>query len=97
MQFDDDTSKLNYIRDSIEDMPQSNHVEILKMLSKYNSVVINSNKSGCRINLTNLPSNIIDELFTHVTYIKNQEQTLNIIDKQMKDYKDTYFQHDFNS
>jgi hypothetical protein len=92
MEFEDQTFKLNYIRDSIENMEKSNHIEILKLLSKYSEVVINSNKSGSRVNLSNLQPNIIEELLQYVQYIKNQEQTLNIIDKQMIDYKNIYFQ-----
>ncbi len=92
MEFEDQTFKLNYIRDSIENMEKSNHIEILKLLSKYSDVVINSNKSGSRVNLSNLQPNIIEELLQYVQYIKNQEQTLNIIDKQMIDYKNIYFQ-----
>lgn len=92
MEFEDETSKLNFIRDSIENMDKSNHMEILKLLSKNNEVVINSNKSGSRINLSNLPQNVINELLNYISYIKGQEQTLDIIDKQMSDYKNIYFQ-----
>lgn len=92
MEFEYQTFKLNYIRDSIENMEKSNHIEILKLLSKYEEVVINSNKSGSRVNLSNLNSNIIEELLQYVQYIKNQEQNLNVIDKQMTDYKNMYFQ-----
>ena len=58
--------KLNYIRDIIENMSHQNHVDILKILVKYEDICINSNKSGIRINLSELKSEVINELITYI-------------------------------
>ena len=83
--------KLNYIRDIIENMTHQNHVDILKILVKYEDICINSNKSGIRINLSELKSEVINELITYIKYFQTQENTLNIDEKQKETYKNEYF------
>ena len=86
-----DNAKLHYIRDTIENMSVQNHIEILKIITKFENIVINSNKSGIRINLAELPSEVIDELFSYIKYIQKQEQSLDVIEKQKDDYKNEFF------
>ena len=83
--------KLNYIRDTIELMNHSNHVDVLKILVKHKDVCINSNKSGLRINLTELSPEIINELVNYIKYIQNQENVLKEDEKQKENYKIEYF------
>jgi hypothetical protein len=83
--------KLNYIRDTIENMSHQNHVDILKILVKYKDICINSNKSGIRINLSELKPEVINELINYIKYIQNQENALNIDEKQKETYKNEYF------
>lgn len=83
--------KLNYIRDTIENMSHQNHVDILKILVKYKDICINSNKSGIRVNLSELKPEVINELINYVKYIQNQENSLNIDEKQKETYKNEYF------
>jgi hypothetical protein len=82
---------LNYIRDSIEAMNHQNHVDILKILVKHKDICINSNKSGIRINLTELKPAVIDELIKYIKYIQTQENALKIDEKQKENYKNEYF------
>ena len=86
-----DNAKLNYIRDTIENMSIQNHIEILKIITKFENIVINSNKSGIRINLAELNPEVIDELFSYIKYIQKQEQNLDVIEKQKDDYKNEFF------
>ncbi len=83
--------KLNCIRDIIENMCRQNHVDILKILVKYEDVCINSNKSGIRINLSELKPEVINELINYVKYVQAQENELNIDEKQKETYKNEYF------
>lgn len=83
--------KLNYIRDTIENMNHQNHVDILKILVKYKDVCINSNKSGIRINLTELKPDVINELINYIKYIQTQENVLNVDERQKETYKNEYF------
>jgi hypothetical protein len=83
--------KLNYIRNIIENMSHQNHVDILKILVKYDDIYINSNKSGIRINLSELKPEVISELINYVKYVQTQENSLDIDEKQKEMYKNEYF------
>lgn len=83
--------KLNYIRNIIENMSHQNHVDILKILVKYDDIYINSNKSGIRINLSELKPEVISELINYIKYVQTQENSLNIDEKQKEIYKNEYF------
>jgi len=84
-------SELNYIRESIENMNKFNQVEVLRILNKHSEVTINENKYGIHINLSELSKEILDELNVYINYVKTQEITLNSIEQQKEDYKNTYF------
>ena len=83
--------KLNYVRDLIEMMGHQNHIDILRILAKHKDICINSNKSGLRINLTELAPEVIDELVNYIKYIQNQENVLKVDEKQKENYKNEYF------
>ena len=82
------------IRDKIESMSKFNQIEILRILNGHNSVIINENKYGIHINLSDLDKDIIDELSVYINYVITQEKTLNLVEKQKEDYKNTYFTKD---
>ena len=87
-------SELNYIRETIENMNKFNQVEVLRLISKHNEAILNENKYGIHINLSELPADIINELNVYIKYVSTQEQTLNSIEKQKEDYRNTYFTKD---
>ena len=87
-------SELNYIRETIEKMNKFNQIEILRILSKHESVTLNENKYGIHINLSDLDKEIIHELSVFIKYVTTQEQTLNSIERQKEDYRNTYFSKD---
>ena len=87
-------SELNYIRDTIENMNKFNQVEILRILNIHDSVTLNENKYGIHINLSELDKNIINELSVYINYVITQEKTLNLVEKQKEEYKNTYFTKD---
>jgi hypothetical protein len=88
------TEDLTLIRDKIELMPKFNHVEILKILKKHDSVTLNENKYGTLINLTGINREIFDELNTYINYVNTQEKSLNEMEKQKENYKSIYFVKD---
>jgi hypothetical protein len=87
-------SELNYIRETIERMNKFNQIEILRILKKHESVTLNENKYGIHINLSELDKEIVDELNLFIKYVTTQEQTLNSIEQQKEDYRNTYFSKD---
>jgi hypothetical protein len=84
-------SELNYIRESIENMNKFNQVEVLRILKKHSDVTINENKYGIHINLSEVKKEVLDEISIYINYVKTQEITLNDIERQKEDYKNTFF------
>jgi len=87
-------SELNYIRETIENMNKFNQIEVLRILSRHSDVTLNENKYGIHINLTELDTDIINELNVYIKYVNTQEVTLNSIEQKKEDYKNTYFSKD---
>lgn len=87
-------AELNGIREAIENMSKFNQIEILRILTNHKEVIINENKYGIHINLSELNNNIIRDLFVYINYVNAQEIELNNIEKQKQDYKNNYFLKD---
>lgn len=86
-----DFNKLNNIREQIENMSKFNQIEVLRILTNYKHVIINENKYGIHINLSELSSNIINDLLLYIKYVNNQELYLNNAEKEKEKYKNTFF------
>jgi hypothetical protein len=84
-------SELNYLRESIENMNKFNQVSVLRILYKFKEVILNENKYGIHINLSELKKDVLDELSLFVKYVNTQENNLNLIEQQKEDYKNAYF------
>lgn len=89
-----ESNELNSIREKIESMPKFNQVEILRILSKDETVILNENKYGTFVNLTELPCAMIDNLKTYINYVTAQEVNLNFLEKQKEEFKNIYFTKD---
>ena len=89
-----DFNQLNYIREQIEHMSKFNQIEILRILTKNKSVIINENKYGIHINLSELQSDILNELMVYIKYVNTQEIYLNNAEKEKEKYKNTFFLKD---
>lgn len=68
-------SKKISIQKEIEDMDKSNQLEILKILYDHN-VVLNENKNGVRVNMTELSSSVLLLLDKHIKYVTKREAQL---------------------
>jgi hypothetical protein len=87
-------SELNYIRDSIENMNKFNQIEVLRIFNKHKDIILNENKYGIHINLSELRREILEELQVYIKYVNTQELTLNKIEKEKESYKNIYFTKD---
>ena len=87
-------AQLNKIRETIETMTKFNQVEVLRILTGHKDVIINENKYGIHINLSELRPQIIEDLLVYIKYVNAQEIELNNIEKQKQDYKNNYFLKD---
>jgi hypothetical protein len=82
------------IRETIEKMTKFNQIEVLRMLHKHQDVILNENKNGIHVNLTELNDDIINELDNYIKYVNAQEQTLSKMEIQKENYRNTYFSKD---
>ena len=89
-----DTSELNIIREKIEKMTKFNQIAVLRIFKNTSGVIINENKYGIHINLTELSDSIINELSVYINYVNEQEIELKHIEQKKIDYKSIYFVKD---
>jgi hypothetical protein len=87
-------SSLNYTREVIEAMNKFNQIEILRILNNHGEITLNENKYGVHINLSELKTEIIEELNLYIKYVNTQENTLHQIEKQKDSFKSIYFTKD---
>ena len=92
--YDFDFNKLNNIREQLENMCKFNQIEILRILTKNKNVIINENKYGIHINLSELQTNTLNELLGYIKYVNTQEVYLNNAEKEKENYKNTFFLKD---
>jgi len=87
-------SELNYLRESIEHMNKFNQIEVLRILYKHKDVTLNENKYGTHINLSEITTDILDELTVYIKYVNAQESNLNLVEQRKEDFRNTYFSKD---
>ena len=79
------------IRNNIEKMTKFNQIEILRILNKHTDVIVNENRYGIHVNLSDLNETVLQELTAYIQYVNTQEKTLNQDEKQKEDIKNIYF------
>ena len=84
-------NELNSIREKIENMNKFNQIEILRILGKNKDIILNENKYGVHVNLSELKDEILEELKIYIDYVNTQEIALHSIEKQKEDFKNIYF------
>jgi hypothetical protein len=75
-------TEIERIKREVEILSKNHHIEILKIIKNTPSIKINENKSGVYINLTFLPRETLDNIQNYLNYISNQEQMLDIAEKE---------------
>ena len=60
----------------------------------FTNIIINENKYGIHINLSEISSIILDELMVYIKYVNTQEIYLNNAEKEKEKYKNTFFLKD---
>ena len=86
-----DFNKVNYIREQIENMSKFNQIEVLRILTRNKEVIINENKNGIHINLSDVDNTILTELILYIKYVNTQELYLNNAEQEKEKYKTTFF------
>jgi hypothetical protein len=85
------TLELSQIREIVEAMSKFNQIEILRILHT-NDIMINENRYGIHVNLTELKPTIISKIRTYINYVNTQEKQLHKIEQQKETFINTYFQ-----
>ena len=86
-----DFNSLDAIREQIEAMSKFNQIEVLKILIKHKEVIINENKYGIHVNLSDVSNEILNELLLYIKYVNTQEMYLSNVEKEKEVYKNTFF------
>ena len=89
-----DYTTINSIREQIENMSKFNQIEVLRILTKNKDIIINENKYGIHINLTELDYSVLNELMIYIKYVNTQELYLNSAEQEKEKYKNTFFLKD---
>ena len=76
---------LEYMKNRIEKMGKTQHIEILNILKKNTTVKLNENRNGVYINLSYLPNDVIEELQKYLDYLKDQETNLEQLEIQKEE------------
>jgi hypothetical protein len=83
--------ELNNLKEVIEKLNKFNQIEVLRILNKHKDVIVNENKYGVHINLTDVRKDIIGEIKLYINYVTTQEYQLGEIEKQKESFKNIYF------
>ena len=78
------------LRNEIEKLDKSNHLEILKIFKKHN-ISFSENKNGSFINLNFVDNFILSEIKEYILYLKNQENLINELEVQKKEFVQEFF------
>ena len=86
-----ETTSLTHIKDAIERMSKTHQIEVLRILKTHASIKLNENKSGIFVNLSFLSDDALNDISKYVSYIREQEHTLESIEIQKTSFKNSYF------
>jgi predicted component of viral defense system (DUF524 family) len=81
---------LDTIKKTIEVWPKHHQLEILKII-KNSATTINENKSGIYVNMSYLSEKTLQEIYTYIKYVQDQEQILTPLETQKEGFKNTFF------
>jgi hypothetical protein len=82
MEIEYSITEIERIKREVEILSKNHHIEILKIIKNTPTIKINENKSGVYINLTFLPRETLNSIQNYLNYINNQEQMLDIAEKE---------------
>jgi hypothetical protein len=88
---------LEILKNKIEKMSKTHHIEILKILKMNSNIKLNENKSGVYVNLSFLPQESIKEIEKYLNYIQDQESSLFTLENQKEEFKNTFFTQNYST
>ncbi len=86
-----DIKQLDILKKNIELLEKIHQIEVLRIIHKEQSNILNENKNGIYINMSSLDNNTLDLIKEYMKHIYTQEQELNINEKLKEEFLKTYF------
>jgi hypothetical protein len=71
-------------------MSKINQVEAVRIFHKHNKDMINENKYGIHINVTDVENNVLKEIEEFIEYVSNQEKKLTDMEELQQDIQTKY-------
>ena len=90
-QFTNTINQLTFLRESIENMNKFNQIEILRILKNDDTVILNENKYGVHVNLSELNNENLEQMFNYVKYVNAQRVSLDTAEKQKEMFKFIFY------
>ena len=87
-------TRLETLKNTIESFTKYHQIGILSILKKCDNIVINENNNGTFINLTELSPEVISILEKYISYVLEQKNHLEIVEKEKERIEKTYFNKD---
>ena len=84
-------NQLELLKRNIESLEKIHQIEVLRIINKKQSNVLNENKNGIYINMSSLDNETVYEIKEYMKHIYTQEQQLNINEKLKEEFLKTYF------
>jgi hypothetical protein len=78
--------ELESMKNKIENMTKTHHIEILKIIKKNPTIKLNENKSGVFINISLLPADTLDEIREYLNYIEVQDESIMSVERMKEEY-----------
>ena len=82
--------ELKELCQKLEEMSKINQVEAVRIFHKHNKDMINENKYGIHINVTDVENNVLKEIEEFIEYVSNQEKKLNHMEELQQDMQTKY-------
>lgn len=86
-----DIKQLDILKKNIELLEKIHQIEVLRIINKEQSSILNENKNGIYINMSSLDNNTLDIIKEYMKHIYTQEQELNVNEKLKEEFLKTYF------
>ena len=83
--------ELLLLKENTEKLSFFHQVEVLRILNKKNGSMLNENKNGIFINLTNVDEDTIVEIKNYLKYVLKQETHITTIEDEKKKLTEQYF------
>ena len=85
-------NRLNLLKNNIDSMDTSQHLEICKILKK-NNIYLNENNNGIFVNLNTIDEKIIIELENYIFFIKKQSELIKLDENKKIEIENIYFKN----